>query len=79
MLVSRCLLRAVYPRQDRLEKALAHNYNTEYLDAALTRARKIGRDEGIDKIFEEYDLDVIIGPADSAMVSLAAASGMATD
>ena len=67
-----------YPRQDRLEKALAQSYTTEDLDKALAHARRIGRDEGIDKILEEYDIDVIIGPADSKMPTIAAASGMAT-
>ncbi|KAK0507196.1 hypothetical protein JMJ35_010234 [Cladonia borealis] len=64
-----------YPRQDRLEKALAHNYTTEDLEKALAHARRIGRDEGIDKILKEYDIDVIIGPADSKMPTIAAASG----
>ena len=67
-----------YPRQDRLEKALAHNCTTEDLEQALAHARRIGRDESIDKILKEYDIDVIIGPAESAMPTIAAASGMET-
>lgn len=36
-------------------------------DVALTR--------GVNRVLEEHDLDVIIGPADSAMSSFAAAAG----
>ena len=72
------LLFTGYPRQDRLEKALTHSYTTEDLDAALAHARRIGRSEGIDKMLKVYDIDVIIGPAESAMPSIAAASGMKT-
>ncbi|KAM0335643.1 hypothetical protein ACHAQA_000692 [Verticillium albo-atrum] len=64
-----------YPLQDRLEKALTHNYTGEDLKAALAHARKVGRDDGIDKILREYNIDVIIGPAESPMSSIAAASG----
>ncbi|KAI1192490.1 putative glutamyl-tRNA amidotransferase subunit A [Nemania serpens] len=41
----------------------------------LEHLRNISRDQGIDRILEEYDVDVIIGPADSFITSLAAASG----
>ncbi len=55
-----------------------HDYTTGDLDAALAHARKIGRSEGIDKLLKEYDIDVIIGPAESAMPTIAAASGKKT-
>ncbi|MCJ1378434.1 hypothetical protein MMC17_001532 [Xylographa soralifera] len=63
------------PKQDKLEKALTTNLTAENLDAALAHARKIGRTEGIDKILKEYNLDVIIGPAESSMTDMASASG----
>ncbi|ATY58913.1 amidase family [Cordyceps militaris] len=64
-----------YPLQDRLEKALADKSTAEELEEALLLARKVARDEGIDKILREYDLDVIIGPAESPMPTIACASG----
>ncbi|KAK3186367.1 hypothetical protein K4F52_004905 [Lecanicillium sp. MT-2017a] len=64
-----------YPSQDRLENALADKSTPEELAAALLLARKVGRDEGIDKILKEYDIDVIIGPAESPMPTIACASG----
>lgn len=48
---------------------------SEELSAALTHARKVARDEGIDRILKEYDIDAIIGPAESAMPTIACASG----
>lgn len=64
-----------YPKQDKLEKALASTLTTETLEAALHHAREVSRTRGIDKILKEYNLDVIIGPAESSMTDLASASG----
>ncbi|KAG8161020.1 hypothetical protein KVR01_009284 [Diaporthe batatas] len=64
-----------YPSQDRLEGALADKSTPEELDAALKHARQVTRNEGIDKIMKEYDIDAIIGPAESAMPTIACASG----
>lgn len=64
-----------YPKQDKLEKALATNLSTKALDAALQHAREVSRSKGIDKILKDYDLDVIIGPAESSTTDLASASG----
>lgn len=35
----------------------------------------IGKERGIDETFEKYDINVLIGPAESAMPSFAAAAG----
>lgn len=40
--------------------------------------RRLSREEGIDFILEKYGLDVIIGPADSFIFSLATCSGMSS-
>ncbi|KAL8750099.1 MAG: hypothetical protein Q9199_007284 [Rusavskia elegans] len=64
-----------YPKQDKLEKALATKFSTEILDATLQYARQVSRTKGIDKILEDYSLDVIIGPAESSMTDFASASG----
>ncbi|KAL8895141.1 MAG: hypothetical protein Q9207_008288 [Kuettlingeria erythrocarpa] len=69
------LIRPGYPKQDKLEKALATNLSTETLDAALQHARRVSRTKGIDKILKDYNLDVIIRPAESSMTDLASASG----
>jgi hypothetical protein len=37
--------------------------------------RKIARDQGIDKVMKEHNLDVIIGPGDCMLSSIASASG----
>lgn len=64
-----------YSTQDKLEAALDAKFSRETLDANLQHARHVSRTEGIDKMLKEYDIDVIIGPAESAMTSFAAASG----
>lgn len=64
-----------YPRQDKLEEALNSKIRASTLDAALNHAREIGRTRGIDRILKEYDIDVIIGPAESSMTDIASASG----
>ncbi|KAI4220073.1 MAG: hypothetical protein LQ349_008177 [Xanthoria aureola] len=64
-----------HPKQDKLEEALATKLSPETLDATLQYAREVSRTKGIDKILEDYNLDVIIGPAESSMTDIAAASG----
>ena len=64
-----------YPRQDKLEGALNSKASASTLDAALNHARDIGRTRGIDKILKDYDIDLIIGPAESSMADIASASG----
>ncbi|KAI4111248.1 MAG: hypothetical protein LQ339_000709 [Xanthoria mediterranea] len=64
-----------YPKQDKLEGALATKLSPETLDATLQYAREVSRTKGIDKILKDYNLDVIIGPAESSMSDIAAASG----
>ena len=64
-----------YPRQDKLEEALNSKTSASALAAALNHARDVGRTRGIDRIMKEYDIDVIIGPAESSMTDIASASG----
>lgn len=65
-----------YPNQDKLIEAISSKPTAEYLDKALAHAREYGRVKGMDKILKDYDIDVIIGPAESAMSLVASASGM---
>ncbi|KAI1425000.1 putative glutamyl-tRNA amidotransferase subunit A [Xylaria sp. FL1777] len=57
-----------------IETQEQHLKSEEY-DETLRYLRKLTRDEGIDRILKEYDVDVIIGPADSFITSLATGSG----
>lgn len=41
----------------------------------MANLRDLGRTRGIDHTLAEYDIDVIIGPAESYLVDFAAASG----
>ncbi|KAH8688628.1 amidase signature domain-containing protein [Phaeosphaeriaceae sp. PMI808] len=61
--------------QDMLETALTRPYSEADVARDLTHAWKVARDDGIDKILADYDIDVIIGPADSDMPKMAAAAG----
>ncbi|KAI1122078.1 putative glutamyl-tRNA amidotransferase subunit A [Nemania abortiva] len=47
----------------------------EEYEKRVNHFRKISRDQGIDKILQEHNVDVILGPADSFITSFAAASG----
>lgn len=47
-------------------------------DKLLDHARRVGRDLGIDKTLNEYDIDVIIAPADSPVNLLVSAAGTPT-
>jgi amidase len=42
---------------------------------SLNYIKRMSTVEGIDKTLAQYDIDVIIGPADSFLSSLAAAAG----
>ncbi|EHK48802.1 hypothetical protein TRIATDRAFT_175067, partial [Trichoderma atroviride IMI 206040] len=44
-------------------------------DFLLRHARKVGRDIGIDKTLKEYDVDLVIAPADSPVNLLVSAAG----
>lgn len=65
-----------YPNQARLEQIVESNMTQEYMDKALSWARETGRTKGVDKILKDYDIDVIIGPAESDMPLVSSASGM---
>lgn len=43
--------------------------------ALVAEMRSTGREQGIDKTLKEFDVDVIIGPADSSVNLIIAAAG----
>ena len=44
----------------------------------LSHLRKVARDDGLDRIFKEYGVDVIVGSSDTAIKAYASGSGMFT-
>ncbi|PTB49596.1 hypothetical protein M431DRAFT_500069 [Trichoderma harzianum CBS 226.95] len=64
-----------YDNQDQLQNAATMTMSDEEHDFLLRHARKVGRDIGIDKTLKEYDVDLIIAPADSPVNLLVSAAG----
>lgn len=44
-------------------------------EEAIAYVRDVGRTRGIDETLKKYDIDVILGPGDCSLPTLAAASG----
>ncbi|KAH0557049.1 hypothetical protein GP486_005161 [Trichoglossum hirsutum] len=63
------------PLQNKLTEALSYAMSAEEYSKTLAQVRHLGRTRGIDETLTKYDIDVIIGPADSSVSSLASASG----
>ncbi|KAH8587275.1 amidase signature domain-containing protein [Bisporella sp. PMI_857] len=61
--------------QGRIEDAASLKLSPGEYDAHLRNIREIGRTRGIDKVLNQFGLDVIIGPADSQLTKIAAAAG----
>lgn len=51
------------------------NTSPEEYAGHLAHLRKMSRDQGVEKILKEHGVDVIIGPTDSGLTSMASASG----
>lgn len=66
---------ADYPGQEFLEQAQKDTTTAERFDKLVADVRNIGKTEGLDKSFQQYDIDVIIGPAESPLTTFAAAAG----
>ncbi|KAM0801933.1 amidase signature domain-containing protein [Usnea florida] len=63
------------PRQDFLERAASINMTSKEYDHLVEHARNVARGSGIDEVFREYDINIILGPAESAITQFAAAAG----
>ncbi|UKZ74714.1 hypothetical protein TrVFT333_002384 [Trichoderma virens FT-333] len=65
-----------YDNQDQLQNAATMTMSDQEHDFLLRHARKVGRDIGIDKTLKDYDIDLVIAPADSPVNLLVSAAGM---
>ncbi|EHK23114.1 uncharacterized protein TRIVIDRAFT_191664 [Trichoderma virens Gv29-8] len=64
-----------YDNQDQLQNAATMTMSDQEHDFLLRHARKVGRDIGIDKTLKDYDVDLVIAPADSPVNLLVSAAG----
>lgn len=68
-----------HPRQDEFLKAQEQQTSPGEYERHLAHLRRAATVDGIDRILDEYGLDVIIGPADSFITSFATGSGTFKD
>lgn len=66
----------VSPNLKRLEIAAEFKSTPEEYQEALDDMRDFGRRRSVDKCLADYDVDVILGPADSRMHEFYAAAGV---
>lgn len=64
-----------HPRQDNFINSENQQLSTEEYDRHLSYLRHMGREKGVDLALKTYGVDVILGPVDSGLTSLATASG----
>ncbi|KAL2064596.1 hypothetical protein VTL71DRAFT_3733 [Oculimacula yallundae] len=64
-----------YGNQDQLVAAAEFDMSEHEHDSLLRHARRVSRDLGIDKTLRDYEVDVIIAPADSCFNLLVSAAG----
>ncbi|KAK4061444.1 hypothetical protein Trihar35433_9771 [Trichoderma harzianum] len=64
-----------FPGQQQLENTLKSSLTEEKRQEIVSFIRKIAKDDGFDRIFEETGAEVLIGPLDGRIVTVAAAAG----
>ncbi|KAI0505485.1 amidase signature enzyme [Xylaria bambusicola] len=64
-----------HPDQNQLIKASRNPPSREMYETVKARMKSISKDNGIDKLFREQDLNILAFPMDSLMVFISAASG----
>ncbi|KAJ5724053.1 hypothetical protein N7488_002088 [Penicillium malachiteum] len=64
-----------HPRQDTLIKSQNNTTSAEEYERNLSFLRHMGREKGVDLALKTHGVDVIIGPADSKLSSMASATG----
>ncbi|KAF2201136.1 amidase signature enzyme [Delitschia confertaspora ATCC 74209] len=66
------------PNQNDLMNALQTGVLRDQVNEAKRHLLQTGKHEGLDRIFEELQLDILVAPGDAALSSLAAAAGYPT-
>ncbi|KIE01194.1 amidase family protein, partial [Metarhizium majus ARSEF 297] len=61
--------------QDVLKRCEKTNMTAEDRAACVAHAEKFGCEQGINKVFDEYGINIIMGPLESPLASFAAACG----
>ncbi|KAK3941391.1 amidase signature domain-containing protein [Diplogelasinospora grovesii] len=64
-----------HPRQDVLIDAMTRNTSIETYERHLQHLRNVARDRGVDHVLKSYGVDVILGPTDSGLTSMATGGG----
>ncbi|PNP44102.1 hypothetical protein TGAMA5MH_04387 [Trichoderma gamsii] len=64
-----------YDNQDILELSEKSNVTSEDRESHVSHLTEFGRDQGVNKIFDEHDLNIIMGPIESPLYYFAAACG----
>lgn len=64
-----------HPRQDLFIGAQEMHVSAQDYQRHLNHLKKAAGEDGVDYILQQYGVDVIIGPADSFLTSLATGSG----
>ncbi|KAK3291864.1 amidase signature domain-containing protein [Chaetomium fimeti] len=64
-----------HPRQDRFIDSQNHTISPEVYERHLQHLRHVARDRGVERVLDTYGVDVVLGPTDSGLTSMAAAGG----
>lgn len=74
----RLTLGSDHPRQDGFIDAQNQNTSSEAYNRHLQHLRHVARDQGIEHVLKTYGVDVILGPTDSGLTSMATGGGERT-
>lgn len=66
---------ADHPRQDNFIKSQNQNTSAEDYERHMLHLRNVARDRGVERVLDVYGVDVILGPTDSGLTSLATGGG----
>jgi amidase len=69
------LMHVEYPGQQDLVAALNDSLPTDEYEKIKTHIKLVAKTNGIDKTLKDFDLDVVIGPMDGRIPTVAAAAG----
>ncbi|KAL6830017.1 amidase signature domain-containing protein [Trichoderma camerunense] len=64
-----------HPRQDTFIKCENQNVSATEYDRLFAHMRKVARDSGVDRVFQTHGVNVIIGPADGFISTMASSGG----